>query len=174
MNRRSGAVYVTGVVFALCSAVVRADDWPQWRGAQRDGVWHETGLVSRFEGKQLPLKWQVPVGTGYSGPTVANGRVFLTDRQTEPAEVERVLCFAEDSGAPLWQYQYMCSYDGIGYTAGPRLCDDRWRPHLLAWHCRSLELSASGDRQTNLGTGPGERLPHSDADLGYRRGAADC
>lgn len=122
MNCRCGVVFVTCVVFVLCSAGVRADDWPQWRGAQRDGVWHETGLVSRFEGKQLPWKWQVPVGTGYSGPTVANGRVFLTDRQTEPAEVERVLCFDEESGTPLWQYKYACSYDGIGYTAGPRAC----------------------------------------------------
>ncbi len=43
------------VVFG-CAAASRADDWPQWRGPQRDGVWRETGIVEKFDAPQLDAK----------------------------------------------------------------------------------------------------------------------
>lgn len=97
-----------------------ADDWPQWRGPGRDGVWREKGLVDRFAGPELPVKWRVPVGSGYCGPTVAGGRVFLMDRQAEPAQQERVLCLDAASGKVLWTHAYPAIYGQIGYQAGPR------------------------------------------------------
>ena len=57
---------------------------------------------------------------GYSGPTVARGRLFVTDRITEPTQMERIHCFAAEDGAPVWTRTYECSYDGISYPAGPR------------------------------------------------------
>lgn len=147
MSRCSIAAGAAGVVTLVCVSIVQADDWPQWRGPRRDGVWRETGLVTEFRGPRLPPKWQTPVGPGYSGPTVADGRVFLTDRQTEPDEAERVLCFDAQSGRPIWQYRYTCSYDGIGYTAGPRACVtiDENRAYSLgaAGHLHCLD-AASG------------------------------
>jgi outer membrane protein assembly factor BamB len=101
-------------------ALAVAEDWPQWRGPTRDGVWHETGLIDAFPSAQLAWKWSAPIGSGYSGPTVSRGRVYVMDRQTEPEEVERVLCFDEPSGRPLWVHSYACAYAGISYTAGPR------------------------------------------------------
>ncbi len=98
---------------------VKADDWPQWRGPTRDGVWHEKGIITRFESDEIPLKWRVPIGAGYSAPTVADGLVFVTDRITEPTQTERVHCFNEQTGETVWQYAYECKYE-IGYTAGPR------------------------------------------------------
>jgi len=97
-----------------------ADDWPQWRGPGRDGVWRETGIVDRFAGEQIPIRWRVPLSSGYSGPTVADGRVFVSDRMTEPDEVERVLAFDAETGRPLWTHSYACRYVDVGYTAGPR------------------------------------------------------
>jgi len=47
------------------------DDWPQWRGPSRDGVWKEQGVVAKFDTPQLAPRWRVPVSNGYSGPTVA-------------------------------------------------------------------------------------------------------
>ncbi|HYF36159.1 MAG TPA: PQQ-binding-like beta-propeller repeat protein, partial [Prosthecobacter sp.] len=70
-----------------------ADEWPQWRGPQRDGVWRETGVVDAFAAPELKPLWRAPVGAGYSGPTVAGERVFVTDRVTAPEEQERVWCF---------------------------------------------------------------------------------
>ncbi|MDP7305360.1 MAG: PQQ-binding-like beta-propeller repeat protein, partial [Pirellulaceae bacterium] len=96
-----------------------ADDWPQWRGADRDGVWRETGLVDRFEFEQIEIRWRQPIGPGYSGPTVADGRVFVTDRQAQPEQVERVHCFDWKLGSKLWTFSYPCEYT-INYEAGPR------------------------------------------------------
>jgi outer membrane protein assembly factor BamB len=99
-----------------------ADDWPQWRGPNRDGIWRESGILQKFSGPQIELKWRAPVGPGYSGPTVANGLVYLTDRQVEPREMERVLCFDAESGESRWTHAYPCDYGRIGYAAGPRAC----------------------------------------------------
>jgi outer membrane protein assembly factor BamB len=97
-----------------------ADDWPQWRGPTRDGVWKEAGIVEKFPSSRIALRWKTPVGSGYSGPTVADGRVYVTDRQTEPRETERILCFDWESGRSLWHYTYDCPYKEVSYTAGPR------------------------------------------------------
>ncbi|MGE5295997.1 MAG: PQQ-binding-like beta-propeller repeat protein, partial [Solirubrobacterales bacterium] len=98
----------------------QAEDWPQWRGPTRDGVWTETGLVERFESPQLPIKWRAPIGSGYSGPTAADGRVFVMDRVYEPNVQERVLAFDADTGRAAWSYAYGCRYQGVQYEAGPR------------------------------------------------------
>jgi outer membrane protein assembly factor BamB len=97
-----------------------SDEWPQWRGPARDGVWRETGVIQRFPSDTLQHVWSVPVGPGYSGPTVADGRVYVTDRVAEPEQLERVHCFDWKNGAKIWSFQYPCPYDGIGYKAGPR------------------------------------------------------
>lgn len=111
---------VGGLLLLGCHGLVTGDDWPQWRGPQRDGVWHESKLLESFASSQIPLKWSVPIGSGYCGPTVSGGRVYVMDRQTDPDEVERVLCLDEQTGQIQWTHSYACTYDGISYTAGPR------------------------------------------------------
>ncbi|HAY78373.1 MAG TPA: dehydrogenase [Planctomycetaceae bacterium] len=111
----------------FCSLVIGshllacADDWPQWRGVHRDGVWKEDGLVTKFNAKRLQPVWQVPIEAGYSGPTVAEGRVYISDRIVEPEQRERIHCFDEKTGESLWSVEYLCPYT-ISYTAGPRAC----------------------------------------------------
>jgi outer membrane protein assembly factor BamB len=102
------------------SSGIPADDWPQWRGPRRDGTWTETDLVEAFEAEQLPLRWRAPIGSGYSGPVVADGRVLVMDRVTEPSGLERVHAFDWETGEKLWTHAYECSYSGISYTDGPR------------------------------------------------------
>jgi outer membrane protein assembly factor BamB len=101
-------------------AFLAADDWPQWRGPNRDGTWNETGLVERFATPQLPVLWRAEISGGYTGPTVAAGRVYLSDRVAKPTEVERILCFDAMTGAPLWQHVYDCAYGSVSFKAGPR------------------------------------------------------
>jgi len=45
-----------------------ADDWPQWLGPARDGVWREKGIVSSFPASGPVFRWQVPIGAGYASP----------------------------------------------------------------------------------------------------------
>ena len=66
------------------------------------------------------MVWNKPIGGGYGGVSVANGRVFFMDRQTEPREVERVLCFDPVSGKPLWSHEYAVTYGKLDYGNGPR------------------------------------------------------
>ena len=114
-----------GVLFAILLlnlapvSTVFADEWAQWRGTDRKGVWNETGILEEFEGAEIPLRWRVPIGSGYSGPSVADGRVYVTDRLMKPKQVERVHCFDWETGESLWSYSYDCVYK-IDYAAGPR------------------------------------------------------
>ncbi len=108
------------LVSGVAALAARADDWPQWRGPQRDGVWRETGLVEHFAADKLKLRWRVPLGSGYSGPTVADGRVYVTDRLVEPKQVERIHAFDWRDGKTLWSQSYDCEYSDVGYTDGPR------------------------------------------------------
>ncbi len=93
------------IVFVACVTLqAEADEWPQWRGPQRDGVWREAGVVDAFTSPQLELKWRAEIGSGYSSPTVADGRVYVTDRMVEPEQVERVHCFDWKNGETLWSH----------------------------------------------------------------------
>ncbi len=107
--------------FALFATASFADDWPQWGGPQRDLVWRETGIVKSLpvdaDGK-LPRVWSAPIGEGYAGPAVADGRVFVTDRIVDASQ-ERVLCFDAETGKQLWHHDYMARYT-VSYPAGPR------------------------------------------------------
>ncbi len=112
---------ISGIlVYLLCATTAFAEDWPQWRGPTRDGVWRETGIVRKFASSRLDPVWRVPVGGGYSSPTVADGRVYVTDRLTKPKQVERVHCFDAKTGATLWTHEYDCPYVSVGYDTGPR------------------------------------------------------
>jgi outer membrane protein assembly factor BamB len=118
---------------ALCAVALAVQtsigaDWPQWLGPKRDGVWRETGIVRQLPTNGLSYRWRRPVGAGYAGPAVANGRVYLTERQTDSGKpaargsipgTERVLCFNEADGKLLWQHEYDCAYN-VSYPAGPR------------------------------------------------------
>src|SRR6266404_3653317 len=70
-------------VFLLGSATACADDWPQWLGPQRDGIWRENGIIAKFPQGGPKVVWRADIGGGFSGPAVAAGRVFVMDRQGE-------------------------------------------------------------------------------------------
>ncbi len=105
---------------ALLPSTASSEDWSQWRGNHRDGVWKEAGIINRFPSPQIELKWRVPLSGGYSGPTVADGRVYVSDRVLEPAQAERVHCFHSQTGKEIWSYKYECAYRDVGYQTGPR------------------------------------------------------
>ena len=68
-----------------------AEDWPQWLGPQRDAIWRESGILESFPAGGPPLRWKTQIGSGYSGPAIADGRVFVMDRikvEADPAKAE--------------------------------------------------------------------------------------
>ena len=116
----------------LCVNAGLADDWPQWLGPNRDSVWRENGIVKKFPDQGLPIRWRTEVRDGYSGPAVADGRVFVLDYvhttgkasdspivRSELEGTERVLCLNAEDGSLLWKHEYECPYR-IAYPGGPR------------------------------------------------------
>ena len=63
-------------LLSLTALSTLADDWPQWLGPQRDGVWREEGIIGKFDGAPK-LRWKADIGGGYAGPAVAKGRVYV-------------------------------------------------------------------------------------------------
>ncbi len=122
MANHSRATRHSIILFSLLLGiqVSHADDWPQWRGPRRDATWHEDEIIDRFPSDSLDIAWRQPIGSGYSGPTVADGRVFVTDRLVEPKQVERVHCFDWRSGKKIWSHTYDCRYENVSYQSGPR------------------------------------------------------
>ncbi|MEQ1858337.1 MAG: PQQ-binding-like beta-propeller repeat protein [Chthoniobacteraceae bacterium] len=93
-------------LLAVLMSFARADDWPQWRGPQRDGVWRES-----FPVEGVKIVWRAPVGAGWASPSVADGRVFVADAElVKPTARERVQGFDATSGKVLWTYAYDVSY----------------------------------------------------------------
>ncbi len=123
------------LVFALWlwlpGAAVRAADWPQWMGPNRDHVWRETGILETFPAGGPKVLWRAPVAGGYAGPAVAGGRVVVTDfvpagdlpgdnfERKHARGTERVLCLDAATGKELWKHGYPVEYT-ISYPAGPR------------------------------------------------------
>jgi outer membrane protein assembly factor BamB len=116
---RIRAAIATLAITSAFSPGVRADDWPQWGGPRRDNVWRETGILDHFDGRELKSLWRVPVKPAFSGPAVANGKVYVTDRDAEK-KTERVLCLDARTGQELWKHEYPCVYKKVNYDSGPR------------------------------------------------------
>ena len=109
---------------SMAGALVRADDWPYYRGKAGLGLWEETGILETFPDTGLAsrVRWRTPLRSGYSGPAVADGRVFITDFQftTRPRGIERALALDEKTGQILWTQEWEDDYSGVSYDRGPR------------------------------------------------------
>jgi outer membrane protein assembly factor BamB len=108
----------------LIPLTARVEDWPQFRGPNRDGVWNEAGILQTIPPDGLKIAWRTPVGRGWSSPVVAQGRVFVTDAQVKrPTAHERVLCFDVANGRLFWSHQYAVDYPDWAFdpnAGGPR------------------------------------------------------
>ncbi len=120
------------MMLVVSMGLCHAEDWPQWLGPDRNGRWHEEGVVTTFPDEGPKVLWRVPVGLGYSGPSVADGKVYLMDYLRDSGEVinnpgkavslegeERVLCLDAKTGERLWEHKVKRDYS-LSYPAGPR------------------------------------------------------
>ena len=104
------------IVFFQAAA---SGDWPHWRGPRGDGTWDAPKLPAEWPAAGLKTVWKQPVGGGYAGITVADGRVYTLDY--EKSQDERVLCLDAATGKPLWSHKYPVKYGTLGgYANGPR------------------------------------------------------
>ncbi len=121
---------ITILALALCiSAAVAAEvsdlgmrkageDWPRFLGPGGNNQSSEKGINTDWEHHPPPIVWQRKLGSGYSMPVIARGRLFQFDRDGADA---RLTCLNSETGKELWQFKYASDFeDSYGYDDGPR------------------------------------------------------
>jgi outer membrane protein assembly factor BamB len=86
----------------LLAQSARAQDWPQWRGANRDGKAAKFNPPQTWP-KELTPKWKVTVGQGAATPALVGDKLYVFSRQNES---EIIRCLDAASGKELWQDKY--------------------------------------------------------------------
>ena len=107
-------------------SVVPAADWPQFRGPERDGKSMETGLMDVWPAEGLTPLWVAGgLGTGFSGPAVVEGAIYVTGMVGE--EKEGILFAFDLSGTAIWKQPYGPEWTGQfpGTRATPTVDGDR-------------------------------------------------
>ena len=104
---------VATLLLALCASLpaqgprrVRAGDWPEMRGPNRDGRSTETGLLTTWKLNGDNFLWRVPYG-GRSAPIVMGNRVYVQNPSGRGTNLqERVMALDADSGKVVWEYKF--------------------------------------------------------------------
>jgi outer membrane protein assembly factor BamB len=80
-----------------------ADDWPQFRGPQRDNIAREKGLLRAFPEAGPQVLWSIDVCQGYAGAAVVDGRVYIQDYDRDQ-NAWLVRCLQLSDGKELWRF----------------------------------------------------------------------
>ena len=110
--------WFTTCAMVLFAIPLYAQDWPQWRGPNRDGA--VTGRFSEWP-KALKEQWKVTVGVGHASPVVVGNKIYIFARQ---GEEETLLCLDAATGKELWKSSQPISYKmheaATGHGKGPK------------------------------------------------------
>ncbi len=151
MGRMIGSLRVFILLFAVVNAFSSAhgqvdsaesggklngEDWPDFLGPKRNGKSTETGLQTTWPASGPPIVWQTPIGTGYSAPAIADGRLYHFARFGDAA---RLTCFDAKTGAEVWKCEHPSNYeDMLGYNNGPRATPVVERPHVYTYSAEGI------------------------------------
>jgi outer membrane protein assembly factor BamB len=98
------------IIFAAVASLAaqnQSADFPQWRGANRDGVVAPAGMPQSWP-ERLTRKWKIEVGLGYATPVVIGNRVFMFARQ---GENEVLAALDADTGKQIWESRYAVRFN---------------------------------------------------------------
>jgi len=95
-------VVLTACVVVMIASCALAQDWPQWRGTNRDAK--AAGFtVPKTWPKELTQKWKVTVGQGDATPALVGDKLYVFARQGGD---EITLCLDAATGKEVWQDKY--------------------------------------------------------------------
>src|SRR5258708_26257720 len=91
-----------GCVLLLSATGASGQDWPQWRGPNRDA--RATGFTApKTWPKELTQKWKVKVGAAVATPALGGGKLYVFARE---GREEILRCLDAATGTGLWQDKY--------------------------------------------------------------------
>jgi outer membrane protein assembly factor BamB len=93
------AVFLLAIAVGSLQAQRPSNDWPQWRGPNRDGAAPAPADAKAWP-DQLTQKWKIDVGLGYATPLIVGNRIYQFSRQ---GEREVMSAIDADTGKVLWQ-----------------------------------------------------------------------
>lgn len=110
--------HLVGISVVWLTAVVGvSDDWPQWRGPNRNGISQEKAWLVQWPAEGPKQLWKAEVGIGLSSMSVSRGRLYTMGNN---GDSDSVFCFDAETGKTVWTHSYACSpKDPNGYH-GPR------------------------------------------------------
>ena len=114
---KRGAVGLLGAVL-MAGTTLAAQDWPQFLGPARDGVYTGPALSTSWPADGPTVLWEREVGAGFAGPVVVGNRLVLFHRLGGDEVVEGINIA---NGATVWTHRYPTTYrDDFGFDEGPR------------------------------------------------------
>lgn len=116
MKNLTGSIIIGLLLYSGVSAA-GASDWPQWRGPDRNGISHETGILKEWSDGGPRVLWRVPLGEGFSGISVARGRVYTMFSEGDD---EFVICLDASNGEEIWRFRSDSTYYESEGGNGPR------------------------------------------------------
>jgi len=115
MNYRLMAILLFNLVL-LNSSELMSDDWPQWRGLNRDGISKETGLINSWPKNGPEILWRIPANDGYSAAAVSKDKLFVMWAEDKN---EVMVSLDANSGRVLWKHKIGPLYTD-DWGSGPR------------------------------------------------------
>jgi outer membrane protein assembly factor BamB len=113
-----------GILCAQGSIVVRAEDWPNWRGPDHNGISRETGWdAGKLKNGPIFL-WRKQIGTGFASVAVSDGRVYAMGNtakgeQSGQEQKDILWCFNVKTGEQVWKHTYPCLLEPKSHEGGP-------------------------------------------------------
>src|SRR5580765_4692585 len=104
------------VMLSLTSFAARAEDWPNWRGPDHNGISKETGWTTKWPANGPKKLWQAEVGIGFGSFSVSQGRVYTSGNAKGK---DTVFCFDATSGKERLKHAYAAKLDPKYYEGGP-------------------------------------------------------
>ena len=117
LMKRIAEFLIIGLLLYGGVSVADASDWPQWRGPNRDGISRQTGLLKEWPDGGPQVLWRVPLGEGFSGISVARGRVYT---MFSAGNDEFVICLDASNGEEIWRFRSDSTYYEYEGGNGPR------------------------------------------------------
>jgi outer membrane protein assembly factor BamB len=105
-------------ILILTAACASAEDWPQFLGPARNGVYSGADLAAKWTPAGPAVVWKKDVGQGFSAPVIAQGHLILFHRVGDKEVIEAL---DAATGKPIWKFDYPTTYrDDFGFDEGPR------------------------------------------------------